>query len=150
MYVILLANRHYFLEILCSQCDEGLHLICHVTLDLELLALGLPARQFSFMFLPDDSFMSFAAVVLNPIRNISLSQSSVLLQVCLGDEFFFMFLPDVFRGFSCFLSQSEKEHHCVSLSKILKVCLQHKILFRFLPDDSFMVSAACLFSSMMF
>jgi hypothetical protein len=39
VYVILLANRHCFLEILCSQCDEGLHLICHVTLDLELLAL---------------------------------------------------------------------------------------------------------------
>jgi hypothetical protein len=150
VYVILLANRHYFLEILCSQCDERLHLIYHVTLDLELLALGLPARQFSFMFLPDDSFMSFAVVVLNPIRNISLSQSSGLLQVCLRDDFFFMFLPDVFRGFSCFLSQSEKEHHCVSLSEILRVCLQHKILFRFLPDNSFMVSAACLFSSMMF
>ncbi len=41
MYVILLTNRHCFLEILCSQCDEGLHLICHVTLDLELLALKL-------------------------------------------------------------------------------------------------------------
>ncbi len=39
MYVILLANRHCFLEILCSQCDERLHLICHVTLDLKLLAL---------------------------------------------------------------------------------------------------------------
>jgi hypothetical protein len=61
-----------------------------------------------------------------------------------------MFLPDVFRGFSCFLSQSEKEHHCVSLSEILRVFLQHKILFRFLPDDSFMVCAACLFPSMMF
>ncbi len=85
MYVIFLANRHYFLEILCSQCDEGLHIICHVTLDLELLALGLLARQFSFMFLPDDSFMSFVAVVFNPIRNISLSQSSGLLQVCLQD-----------------------------------------------------------------
>jgi hypothetical protein len=93
------------------------------------------------MFLPDDSFMSFAAVVLNPIRNISLSQSSGLLQVC---------LRDVFHGFSCFLSQSEKEHHRVSLSEILKVCLQHKILFKFLPDDSFMVFVACLFSSMMF
>jgi hypothetical protein len=79
VYVILLANRHYFLEILCSQCDEGLHLICHVTLDLELLALGLPARQFSFMFLLDDSFMNFVVVVLNPIRNIYLSQSSGLL-----------------------------------------------------------------------
>jgi hypothetical protein len=148
--VILLANRHYFLEILCSQCDEGLHLICHVTLDLELLALGLPAKQFSFMFLPDDSFMCFVVVALNPIRNISFSQSLGLLQVCLQDEIFFMFLPDVFRGFSCFLSQSKKEHHCVSLSEILRVCLQHKIIFRFLPNDSFMVSAACLFSSMMF
>lgn len=56
--------------------------------------LGLPARQFSFMFLPDDSFMSFAAVVLNLISNISLSQSSGLLWVCLPDEIVFMFFPD--------------------------------------------------------
>ncbi len=141
--------------LICIQ--EGTSLCVHVYLCVCVClslsrsqTLGLPTRQFSFMFLPDDSFMSFAAVVLNLIRDISLPQSSGLLRVCLRDEIFFMFLPDVFRGFSCFLSQSEKEHHCVSLSEILRVFLQHKILFRFLPDDSFMVCAACLFPSMMF
>jgi hypothetical protein len=46
------------------------------------------------MFLLDDSFMSFAAVLLNLIRNISLSQNSGLLWVCLLDEILFMFFPD--------------------------------------------------------
>jgi hypothetical protein len=116
--------------------------------------LGLPARQFSFMFLPDDSFMSFAVVVLNLIRNISLSQTSGLLWVCLLDEIVFMFFPDnYFVVFPAFFLNLRR-NITVSLSEtylgFIQFCLQHKILFRFLPDDSFMVSAACLFSSMMF
>jgi hypothetical protein len=82
-------------------------------------------------------------------EHLSLSEFRFALGLPAGWNFFHVF-PRCFLWFFLFLSQSEKEHHCVSLSEILRVCLQHKILFRFLPNYYFMVSVACLSSSTMF
>lgn len=160
-WTLILQARVILVHMLSICIQEGISLCVHVCICVCVClslsrsqTLGLPARQFSFMFLLDDSFMSFAAVLLNLIRNISLSQNSGLLWVCLLDEILFMFFPDDSFGVFPAFFLNLRRNITVSLSQrylgFVQVCLQHKILFRFLPDDSFMVSAACLFSSMMF